>query len=379
VTLTATVAVVSPGAGTPTGSVDFKNGSTDLGSGTVTNGIASVQTSSLPAGTDAITAIYSGDTNFTTSTSTAVNQQVNLGSPTVALTVSNTNPFGFEPVTLTAIVSAPAGLGTPNGVVTFFDINGTNLGSGPLTNGTTSITTTTLPVGRESITAVYSGNSTFNTATSPAVAMVVGTQAELFVNQVFLDVMNVPAGRAGTYWVALIDAGFPSKQIATEIVRSLQAKVQAVDNVYQQFLGRSTTTSELNQALASRATTTTLDVKVLSSREYYQTQGGGTINGFLSALSQDFFGTAFPTAQEARLARQLQRGVPRSRVVHNVITSPSGTTTQINDIYEKILERPATSKEVKRFTPLIQRGQFNQVMIDLFGSREFNQKFVNIT
>ncbi len=80
VTFTATVTVPPPGAGTPTGTVAFKDGSTVLGSSTLqmVNGVdeATFTTSSLPAGSDAITAVYSGDSNFLTSTSSVVNQTV---------------------------------------------------------------------------------------------------------------------------------------------------------------------------------------------------------------------------------------------------------------------------------------------------------------
>ncbi len=73
VTLTATVAAVSPGAGTPTGTVTFFNGTTSLGTGTLnSSGVATLAISSVPIGNYSITAQYSGDTNFTGSTSTAI-------------------------------------------------------------------------------------------------------------------------------------------------------------------------------------------------------------------------------------------------------------------------------------------------------------------
>jgi hypothetical protein len=64
-TLTATVTPNAPATGAPTGSVQFKNGSTNLG-GPVTldgSGKAPLSVSSLPPGTT-ITAVYTGDTNF---------------------------------------------------------------------------------------------------------------------------------------------------------------------------------------------------------------------------------------------------------------------------------------------------------------------------
>ncbi len=49
VTFTATMAVVSPGSGTPTGIVTFKNGSNTLGTGTLTGGVATLTTTNFPS------------------------------------------------------------------------------------------------------------------------------------------------------------------------------------------------------------------------------------------------------------------------------------------------------------------------------------------
>jgi hypothetical protein len=77
VTFTATVAAVSPGGGTPTGTVNFRDGTTNIGSGTLnTSDVATFSTSTLAVGTHSITAVYAGDTNFQTSTSSAVSQVV---------------------------------------------------------------------------------------------------------------------------------------------------------------------------------------------------------------------------------------------------------------------------------------------------------------
>ena len=68
VTLTAQVAPAT--TGTPTGSVGFYDGTTLLGTAPVTAGTATLNTSSLTAGaSNVLEAVYSGDNNFTTSTS----------------------------------------------------------------------------------------------------------------------------------------------------------------------------------------------------------------------------------------------------------------------------------------------------------------------
>ena len=75
-TFTATVKAVSPGSGTPTGTVTFMDGSTTLRTRTLTGGVATFTTSSLPIGTHSIKVVYGGDTNFKSSTSAVLNQVV---------------------------------------------------------------------------------------------------------------------------------------------------------------------------------------------------------------------------------------------------------------------------------------------------------------
>jgi hypothetical protein len=79
-------AVVTGAAGTtPTGSVTFMEGAQSLGSGTLdATGTAAYTTSSLAAGTHAITAAYSGDIDFAASTSAQFTQVIAAPAFTVA-------------------------------------------------------------------------------------------------------------------------------------------------------------------------------------------------------------------------------------------------------------------------------------------------------
>jgi hypothetical protein len=65
VTFTATVGVVAPGAGTPTGTFTFMDGNVVLGTVAVgTGGTATFTTSFAAAGSHVITAVYNGSSNF---------------------------------------------------------------------------------------------------------------------------------------------------------------------------------------------------------------------------------------------------------------------------------------------------------------------------
>jgi hypothetical protein len=168
VTFTATISADAPGSGTPTGSVTFEDGSTDLGTGTLNgSGIASFSTSGLILGSHSITAVYGGDTNFTTSTSLLLSQVVDENASTSAV-VSSMNPSAWgQSVTFTATVAVQApGSGTPTGSVTFED-GSTILGTATLNgSGIATFSTSSLSVGSHSITAVYGGDTDFKFAPS---------------------------------------------------------------------------------------------------------------------------------------------------------------------------------------------------------------------
>src|SRR5207249_2682502 len=161
---TATVtAVAGPTPGTPTGTVMFEEGMTPLGTATLNaNGVATFATTTpLSAGTHSIMAVYSGDSNFAASTSTAITQTVNQAATTTTLT-SSANPALFsQPLTLTATVTAVApGMGVPTGTVDFVIRSG-GIGSAMLdSNGRAALqipaagSTVTGP-----ITATYRGSS----------------------------------------------------------------------------------------------------------------------------------------------------------------------------------------------------------------------------
>jgi hypothetical protein len=177
VTFTVNVKPAPPNRGTPTGSVAFFDGSINLGNATLSNGKATFKTTSLPVGPDPITAVYSGDTTFATSTSAVLSQRVNQAATTSKVT-SSTNPAVYgQTVTFTATVKAVSpGSGTPTGTVTFDD-DGSPIGTGTLSGGTATFSTDFVVPGSQSITVGYGGDANFTGSTSPAITQTVNQAA----------------------------------------------------------------------------------------------------------------------------------------------------------------------------------------------------------
>ncbi|HXI31180.1 MAG TPA: Ig-like domain-containing protein, partial [Vicinamibacterales bacterium] len=124
VTFTATVGVVAPGTGQPSGTVTFMDGATTLGSATLdATGRGSFSVSSLSAVAHTVTAVYGGAAAFSASTSSALTQTVAKALVTVtadskskvygtanpALTVTYS---GFVNGDTVAVVTTPATVST---------------------------------------------------------------------------------------------------------------------------------------------------------------------------------------------------------------------------------------------------------------------------
>lgn len=169
VTFTASVAVLAPGAGAPSGTITFTDGVTVLGTapvGSGTGGVASITVDDLGVGQHAVVATYDGDDSFNSSNG-SVAQKVQRAQTGTLLTSSVNPSQSGQGVRFTATVSPVApGAGVAGGTVQF-TVNGANLGSpvslvdGRATSGAFS----SLSPGTYRIAATYSGDARFVAST----------------------------------------------------------------------------------------------------------------------------------------------------------------------------------------------------------------------
>src|SRR5262249_12807096 len=142
------------------------DGAATIATPTLSSGTVTFNLSTLSVGAHSLTAVYPGDGTHGGSTSSVVTHTVNQAGTTTSL-ASAPNPSTFgESVTLTASVTLdPPGPESPSGTVEFFD-GASSLGSAPVSAGSAQLSTSSLTVGVHSLTAHYSGDSSFDPSTS---------------------------------------------------------------------------------------------------------------------------------------------------------------------------------------------------------------------
>jgi uncharacterized protein (TIGR03437 family) len=175
-TFTAQISPTPPaGVAFPTGQVAFFDGSTQIGVGQLSSGVATVSTAALSTGLHYISAVYQGDTNWTGATSAFVPETITLAQTNV-LIVSSVNPSVYgQAVTFNVGVGvAFPGTVPASGQVQLYD-NTVAIGA-PATvsnNGTVAISIGTLAPGTHNIIAQYIGNPSFAGASSSSLTQTV--------------------------------------------------------------------------------------------------------------------------------------------------------------------------------------------------------------
>jgi hypothetical protein len=173
-TFSATVAAQFGGA--LTGTVTFMDGTAALAVVPLTGTAATFSTATLPAGTDSVSAVYSGDSNSTGSSSGAISDKVDKAETTAVINSKTSAATYGQPVTFNASVSSSTGA-IPTGSVSFKH-GSTVLATVVLSPaGGASATVTTLPTGTDNVTVMYAATGNFKEDTSSAVTVTVSVAA----------------------------------------------------------------------------------------------------------------------------------------------------------------------------------------------------------
>ncbi len=180
-TLTTVVTPTYPGTTIPKGTVAFAISPATPATGTCIAGVSLASDGSVPActltfpasGTFNITATFSGDTNFATSSSTALNQVIGKAGASISVDPQAPSVVN-QSVSFTASFKPPIAGTQPTGSITYLD-------------GATSICSTTIvtpgiipgcshpfaTAGQHSITIAYGGDSNFSPLASPVTTQTV--------------------------------------------------------------------------------------------------------------------------------------------------------------------------------------------------------------
>lgn len=93
------------------------------------------------------------------------------------------------------------------------------------------------------------------------------------------------------------------------------------------------------------------------------TQGGGTTNGFLTALFKDALGRAPDSMGQTGFTAALQSGASTMQVGAVVFASSEFLADQVQGFFQSFLHRAADSAGLTGFVPALQQGATAQQVI----------------
>ncbi len=211
-----TAIVISTNGPAPTGTVQFNDGGTSLGSSAVgSNGTAVLSSASLTPGVHSIVAVYSGDQDDAASSSAPLMETIQQIATVTALS-ANLNPISAgATLTLTGAVSA-IGSSTNGGVLTgtvTFSEGLNHLGTSSIDGtGHAAFNLSTLSAGSHSIVASYSGNA--NYAASSSAIMVEVVQSTATTTALTATTATTLSGQAAVFTVTVSSTtGIPSGNV----------------------------------------------------------------------------------------------------------------------------------------------------------------------
>lgn len=174
--------------GTYTLSDNYNGATTTLASGTLdASGEAYLTTSTLPAGIHSITMSYSGDSNFSASTSSTpylLNIAASGTTVPVVTIQPAANPIYGTPTSVTVTVSASSGTTVPTGQI-LLSVDGSNAQNTTLTStGTYTFPLSSLSAGTHSLVVIYSGDNTFASSDTASAIVVARSVLQVAANNI---------------------------------------------------------------------------------------------------------------------------------------------------------------------------------------------------
>jgi hypothetical protein len=154
VTFTAT-----PPAGTA-GTITFYDGATQIGTGSIAGGVATLTTATLSVGSHSITASWPGNVDYTSGTSSILTETISRVAANVAVT-SSLNPSLYGNTVVVTVTLTGTGAATPTGTVTLNDgattlgtltLNGSGIATGTMVDAT---------AGSHVLLATYNGDGNY--------------------------------------------------------------------------------------------------------------------------------------------------------------------------------------------------------------------------
>jgi hypothetical protein len=183
---------------------------------------------------------------------------------------------------------------------------------------------------------------------------------EEYVNKVYRDMTGT---RPAPAMLSALSADLARGGSRDSVMRAIEGtdayRASVVTTEFAQLFDRAPSARELQSDTAflkQGGTKEGLQARLMGTREYLMRRGGGTVNGFLSAVATDLAGRPLPAALQGTLGQRLRAGASRQAVVRSVQQLPSTCQNVVQDLYRLYLRRAPDLAGSKAATDALRAG-----------------------
>lgn len=201
-----------------------------------------------------------------------------------------------------------------------------------------------------------------------------------WVQALYHDLLGRPADVAGlTAVTAALNGGATRDQVVLAFEAGAERRAVVVGTLYNEYLHRSPGPADLNgseQFLAGGGTDEQLAAILLGSSEYMISRGGGTNDGFLTALYCDALNRSIDTAALHGWEQAIANGTTRQQVAQAVLSSPEYRSDLVEELYLRFLRRMPSPTDRAFWVGQLNAGATDeQVTALLLSSQEYFHDF----
>ena len=233
-----------------------------------------------------------------------------------------------------------------------------------------SAPTNTAVIGAQAATTLtITDNDTAPPVTPPAPG------AQGYVDRLFRAILNRPVDPSGqqTYNDQLAN-GVPRATVVSEILNSLEGRLQSINGLYRLYLGREVDQAAAINFINNNVPLFQVTTTIIGSQEYFN-RNGGTNDGFLTAVFRDLLGRPIDASGRDTFTTALQSATSRGQVAANILTSTEGAGRVVNLLFNRFLRRNADDGAITSFVPFFQQTRsIENVIIAIGSSDEFFQQ-----
>jgi len=314
--------------------------------------------------------------------------RLDLDGRSVPLVIARTEGPVTSGGTVTVSIEVTGAQGTPRGAVTVMDhrccLRSQNryepAGSATLdAGGRARITYQVADTGvSDRFHVDYSGSSAYLGTTSLDIAYQAqnGSETERYIAQTYEDLLNRQPEPAGLqYWTGELGRGTPRTAVSYALAISSEHRERFVDALFRDYLNRAAERAGRDSFVAdlSRgATMNQIRASILGSQEYYVRFGGGSVDGYITALYEEVLNRQPDAPGRTFWRNELARGVSKPTMASALLSSQEALRRLVDARFQQLLRRGVDTGGRDYWVSLLQRGfREERLIAELIGSDEY--------